>query len=207
MHQENQAIRCRCFYLFNRFVFTSRMQLHQHLSPDNVTSICSSVQDLLTIEASVPEPESPGDDVLTKAARKGSFFDSQLYLFEALGTLMSTLGNHQAEQVGLLRVSIALCRVCAVSHADLHITAGPAATALERHRGGSIRIKQRARTASPPASPHQSSGQRGAWLPRDQERHTHALWGMDPSVPGSYAGGPGYPEGQEYRAHHPGGCE
>lgn len=103
MHQENQAIRCRCFYLFNRFVFTSRMQLQQHLSPGNVASICSSVQDLLTIEASVPEPESPGDDVLTKAARKGSFFDSQLYLFEALGTLMSTLGNHQAEQVGLLR--------------------------------------------------------------------------------------------------------
>jgi exportin-T len=112
MHQENQAIRCRCFYLFNRFVFTSRMQLQQHLSPENVTSICSSVQDLLTIEASVPEPESPGDDVLTKAARKGSFFDSQLYLFEALGTLMSTLGNHEAEQVGLLRVSIALCRAC-----------------------------------------------------------------------------------------------
>lgn len=103
LHQDKLSIRNRCFYLFNRFVSTARPSLTLHLGADAVADICRQVQDLLTIEASVPAPETPGEDVLTKAASRGSPFDSQLYLFEALGSLISLLMSAPNEQVALLR--------------------------------------------------------------------------------------------------------
>lgn len=104
MHQRKQGIRSRCFYLFNRFIHTARPQLSGHLSAEAVTDICTRVQDLLVIESSLPPPETPGEDVLIKAASKGSPFDSQLYLFDALGSLISLLlSSSAAEQVSLLR--------------------------------------------------------------------------------------------------------
>lgn len=81
------------------------MQLTQSLNAAAVTDICARVGDLLTIEASLPPPETPGEDVLTKAANHGSPFDSQLYLFEALGTLMAMLNTESDRQVELLQVS------------------------------------------------------------------------------------------------------
>lgn len=104
MHQEKQSIRSRCFYLFSRFISTAKLQLMQSLNGDAVTDICARVGDLLTIEAKVPTPETPGEDVLGKAAVHGSPFDSQLYLFEALGTLLSMLNNESQRQVELLHV-------------------------------------------------------------------------------------------------------
>lgn len=105
MHQEKQSIRSRCFYLFNRFIYTARLQLSGHLDAAAVTDICARVGDLLTIEATLPPPETPGEDVLSKAANRGSPFDSQLYLFEGLGTLISMLSNESSRQVELLQVS------------------------------------------------------------------------------------------------------
>ena len=52
---------------------------------------------------SLPAPETPGEDILAKAANRGSPFDSQLYLFDALGTLISLLNGVPEQQVGLLR--------------------------------------------------------------------------------------------------------
>ena len=49
------------------------------------------------------KPESPGEDVLSKAAGRGSAFDHQLYLFEALGALISLLGTQPQQQVNLLQ--------------------------------------------------------------------------------------------------------
>lgn len=57
----------------------------------------------MVIDVEVPTPEAPGEDVLAKAANRGSPFDSQLYLFEALGTTISLLSSHPSEQVGILR--------------------------------------------------------------------------------------------------------
>lgn len=104
MHQEKQSVRSRCYYLFNRFIHTARPQLHQNLSGDTVTDLCERVSDLLDIQVDLPPPETPGEDVLAKAANRGSPFDSQLYLFEALGTLISMLGTDPSRQVGLLKV-------------------------------------------------------------------------------------------------------
>lgn len=81
------------------------MQLAQSLDAAAVTDICARVGDLLTIEASLPPPETPGEDILTKAATHGSAFDSQLYLFESLGALISMLGSEPERQVELLRAS------------------------------------------------------------------------------------------------------
>lgn len=106
LHQEKQAVRSRCYYLFNRFIHTARAQLTQHLNGSAVTDICSRVGDLLTIEVSLPPPETPGEDTLSRAAARGSVFDSQLYLFEALGKLISMLDDERESQVGLLRVSV-----------------------------------------------------------------------------------------------------
>ena len=60
-------------------------------------------QDLLVIQATIPAIETPGEDILARAASRGSPFDSQLYLFDALGTLISLLSDTPEQQVGLLR--------------------------------------------------------------------------------------------------------
>lgn len=107
MHQAKQSIRSRCFYLFNRFISTSRPQLqaNANVGADAVADICTRVQDLLVVEASLPASDgaSPGEDLLARAAGRGSPFDSQLYLFEALGTLISLLyPKHAEQQVSML---------------------------------------------------------------------------------------------------------
>ena len=105
MHQHKQSIRSRCFYLFNRFIGTSRAQLQANLSAEAVADICTRVQDLLIVKASLPSGgEGQREDILTKAANRGTPFDSQLYLFEAVGTLLSLLTPSKPEQqVSMLR--------------------------------------------------------------------------------------------------------
>lgn len=81
-----------------------------------MTDICGRVGDLLTIEANVSPPDTPGDDILTKAVNHGSPFDSQLYLFEALGSLIAMLNSESDRQVELLQVSLpAFPIACATS--------------------------------------------------------------------------------------------
>lgn len=62
-----------------------------------------ALQDLLNVTAELSSLEPPTDDSLTKAAGTPSFFDSQLYLFEAVGTLISILNQIPDQQVTLLR--------------------------------------------------------------------------------------------------------
>lgn len=51
----------------------------------------------------MPSAESPSDAILTKAAGTPTVFDSQLYLFESVGTLVSILNQVPDQQVVLLR--------------------------------------------------------------------------------------------------------
>jgi exportin-T len=62
----------------------------------------STRQDLLVINAELPDSEPPSEAVLTKAASSSGLFESQLYLFETVGTLISILNQVPAEQVALL---------------------------------------------------------------------------------------------------------
>ena len=47
------------------------------------------VQDALPIVAVLPEAENPGDDVLIKATTGSQPFDTHVYLYESVGTLIS----------------------------------------------------------------------------------------------------------------------
>lgn len=60
------------------------------------------LQDLLVITAELPDSEPPSEAVLTKAASAAGLFESQLYLFETVGTLISILNQVPSEQVVLL---------------------------------------------------------------------------------------------------------
>lgn len=99
LHNANAAYRSRLFYLFHRFIKECRNEIQ----PDISVTIINNMHDLLPIEVEIPaEPEEPEGDLLTEAL-KNSMFDSQLYLFETIGILMSVVRD--PEQQGALLLS------------------------------------------------------------------------------------------------------
>ncbi|KAF9532610.1 KapM protein [Crepidotus variabilis] len=97
LHNENSQYRLRVYYLFHRFIKDLRNELPANVGP----TIIDSVRDLLPIVAEIPEPEEPEMDILTEAI-KNSTFDSQLYLFETVGTLCSLMFRSPQDQSALL---------------------------------------------------------------------------------------------------------
>jgi exportin-T len=85
------------FYLYHRFI----KDLRTEIPVDICSNIIDSMRDLLPIVAEIPEPEEPETDILTEAIQ-GSAFDSQLYLFETVGTLCSLVYKSPAQQATLL---------------------------------------------------------------------------------------------------------
>lgn len=71
---------------------------------DIVTAILSGIGDLLILSVELPEEDSPQDDILEVAVNTPTLFDSQIYLFETVGTLLSLLGNTPDQQLTLLQV-------------------------------------------------------------------------------------------------------
>ncbi|KAI5478878.1 Exportin-T [Pseudohyphozyma bogoriensis] len=106
LHQEDEAVKGRCFYLFSRFIFQAKATFQAQVSGEFVSNILTRVQDLLPITSSLPDDEPATLDILTKTASQPSFFDSQLYLFEASGILISILNQIPDQQVMLLRAVI-----------------------------------------------------------------------------------------------------
>lgn len=102
IHTSHQNLRGRLFYLFHRFIRDIRFEIPQEI----VTTILSNIGDLLVLNVEIPEEDSPQDDILTAAVNTPSLFDSQIYLFETVGTLLSLLSNQPTEQLGLLQVRI-----------------------------------------------------------------------------------------------------
>jgi len=85
------------FYLYHRFI----KDLRTEIPVDICSNIIDSMRDLLPIVAEIPEPEEPETDILTEAIQS-SAFDSQLYLFETVGTLCSLVYKSPAQQATLL---------------------------------------------------------------------------------------------------------
>ena len=103
IHTPHAELRGRLFYLFNKFI----KDIRQELPHDIILSILNNIGDLLVINAELVEPESPEDDLLEATVRQSSGFDHQLYLFEAVGTLLSLLGGQNSgEQAGLLQACL-----------------------------------------------------------------------------------------------------
>lgn len=59
-------------------------------------------QDLMVLEAKLPEPDTPDEDVLTKAVTGTSYLTDQLHLFEAAGNLVYLTRADAPKQMSLL---------------------------------------------------------------------------------------------------------
>ncbi|GAA6017846.1 hypothetical protein JCM10207_003473 [Rhodosporidiobolus poonsookiae] len=102
LHQPDQNVQARVFYLFSRFIHQSKSIVQANMTGELVQTILTGMQDLLVINAPLPDSEPPTPAILAKAAGTPSYFDSQLYLFETVGTLISILTQIPQQQVLLL---------------------------------------------------------------------------------------------------------
>ncbi|KAM5458124.1 pre-tRNA nuclear export protein [Microsporum audouinii] len=89
-HHQMLKVRTRSWYLFHRLV------KHLRAFVGNVAqTVVEALSDLLTIHAEVPGENSDGDDLSSEdiGGARDTVFTSQLYLFEAIGTICSTAGS------------------------------------------------------------------------------------------------------------------
>ncbi|KAI0359842.1 ARM repeat-containing protein [Trametes cingulata] len=102
LHSPESSTRSRVFYLFYRFIREDRNEI----SPEVAVSLLESIRDLLVIQVELPELENPeSQDILQEAVSAPTIFDSQLYLFEATGTLVSLL-NKTPDQAAAVLLSV-----------------------------------------------------------------------------------------------------
>ena len=95
VHHDHIRVRIRSWYLFHRFV----KHLRAHVG--NVAeTVIQSISDLLPIKAVVPE-DSADDDMSSDQSDHSAdaTFNSQLYLFEAIGCISSTSSTPVEKQV------------------------------------------------------------------------------------------------------------
>lgn len=85
LHNPDSKLRSRANYLFHRFIKEDRNEI----SPELAGTLLDNMRDLLTIQVEIPEMEDVEHDVLLEAVSNPGAFDSQLYLFETVGTLVS----------------------------------------------------------------------------------------------------------------------
>ncbi|KAJ7475824.1 armadillo-type protein [Mycena latifolia] len=99
LHNPDASHRSRVSYLFSRFI----KELRNDIPGDVVVNIATSLRDLLSIEVQLPDAEDSdsSSDLLSEAVRS-SAFDSQLYLYETIGTLCSLLHKTPVELASLL---------------------------------------------------------------------------------------------------------
>ncbi|CDS03104.1 hypothetical protein LRAMOSA00506 [Lichtheimia ramosa] len=96
LHHPSKPIRSRCWYLFHRFVKNLKSRMSQY-----VDTILNSMGDLLTVQAETPVQANTADGTPMPAA---SLFDSQLYLFETVGMLISLEGMDVMKQTEYLKI-------------------------------------------------------------------------------------------------------
>ncbi|KAA1118240.1 pre-tRNA nuclear export protein [Puccinia graminis f. sp. tritici] len=108
LHNSDFNIRYRCCYLFYRFVLQGKPAIQTHFHPHDWQAIIDQLQDLIVIEAELPNrtvSNGSGDehDILMKAVQSSSVLDSQLYLFEAVGILVSFFSANPEQQIVCLQ--------------------------------------------------------------------------------------------------------
>jgi len=112
IHHPDLRVRRRCFYNFAKFVKECRTEVDQSMAVAILDSMKvgftipsldrAHPQDLLVIEAKVPEPETPDEDVMLKAVTGSTYLSDQLYLFEAAGNLIYLTRSDATKQMALL---------------------------------------------------------------------------------------------------------
>ncbi|KDQ14828.1 hypothetical protein BOTBODRAFT_32183 [Botryobasidium botryosum FD-172 SS1] len=98
IHTPKTELRGRYFYLFHRFI----KDVRQEIPSEHVPPLLDTIRDLLLIEVEAPEDDRPDIDSLEDDPNVFGIFDSQLYLFESVGTLLSLLGPTPTDQAVLL---------------------------------------------------------------------------------------------------------
>ena len=89
----------RVFYLFHRFIREERNEITPNLSG----TLLEGIRDTLTIQVEIPELENPEQlDILAEAVNNPGVFDSQLYLFETVGVLISLFWKSSEQSAALL---------------------------------------------------------------------------------------------------------
>lgn len=96
LHHPVKQIRTRCWYLFQRFVKNLKPKMTPY-----VENVLSSLGDLLSIQAEPVVETNTMDGMPIPAA---STFDSQLYLFETVGILISMEGIDPMKQTEYLKI-------------------------------------------------------------------------------------------------------
>ncbi|KAF8604237.1 KapM protein [Ceratobasidium sp. AG-I] len=99
IHHPKERVRRRVFYIFYKFIKDCKLEI----PPEYATTIIDSMRDVLVVRAELPEPESSEQDLLNEALNSAGLFDSQLYLFESVGTLVSLLSNESEKQATVLQ--------------------------------------------------------------------------------------------------------
>ncbi|KAJ4292197.1 pre-tRNA nuclear export protein [Collariella sp. IMI 366227] len=94
VHHTHVRVRTRSWYLFLRFVKTLRAQV------GNVAkTVIESISDLLPIKAEVPSTDADDDMSSDESDHSpNAVFNSQLYLYEAIGCISSTSATPPTEQ-------------------------------------------------------------------------------------------------------------
>ena len=100
IHHPKENVRRRVFYIFYKFIKDCKLEI----PPEYATTIIDSMRDVLVVRAELPEPESSEQDLLNEALNSAGLFDSQLYLFESVGTLVSLLSKEPEKQATVLQV-------------------------------------------------------------------------------------------------------
>lgn len=98
LHSSDQSVRRRTYYLFHRFIREGKNDVSSELA----FSLLEGIRDLLIIQVDLPKPESPEDDLLAEAIKNPGLFDSQLYIFETVGSLISLLSKNPEQQASVL---------------------------------------------------------------------------------------------------------
>ncbi|KAL7269928.1 pre-tRNA nuclear export protein [Rhizina undulata] len=99
VHDGHIRVRTRSWYQFQRFVKT----LRGHIG-DYIENVLEAISDLLVIKAELPSEADDAEDMSSdEAQREISTFESQLYLFEAVGCLASTNSVHREKQAFFAR--------------------------------------------------------------------------------------------------------
>ncbi|KAG1747210.1 armadillo-type protein [Suillus paluster] len=98
LHNPDNTVRSRTYYLFHRFIKEGRNDISDELA----VNLVQGIRDLLTIQVDLPTLDSPDDDLLSETIKNPGLFDSQLYLFETLGTLISLVSKSPDQQASML---------------------------------------------------------------------------------------------------------
>ena len=103
VHHSHAKVQVRSWYLFQRFV----RQLRPHLG-DIAQTVIQALSDLLPIKAEVPDEISDNSDMSSEENQQSpsARFDSQLYLYEAIGCICSVRSVPVQSQVLYIRTVI-----------------------------------------------------------------------------------------------------